>query len=302
MTPGTDAPPLSVVLACRDPWPALRAALDALYHQAAAARAEIVVAVARSDARPPDAPTRYPGVLWTDVPGASVFQLRAAAIARARGAVVGLTEDHARVENGWCAAVLAAHAERPDAAAVGGVVENASTDTLRDWASFLLANGPAMRPLRPTRGEPISQQANVSYKRRVLPATFPPEGFMTLTFHEQLRRRGERLVADERLVAHHDQALSLRAHSAGHFHNGRSIAGFRRAHLGRMGRLAYAAGCIALPAVMLVRTSRTVVSKRRNVGLAAACVPWVVWLLLCHTAGELVGYVAGAGRSPHGVN
>lgn len=302
MTPATDAPPLSVVLVCRDPWPVLRVALDALYAQAVAAGAEIIVAVGTADAVPPDAATHYPGVAWVEVPDGSVFQLRAAAFARTRGALVALTEDHARVDPGWCAGVLAAHAEHPDAAAVGGVVENASTDTLLDWASFLLANGPAMRPLGATRAEPVSQQANVSYKRRVLPAAYPPEGFMTLTFHDELRRRGERLIADERLVAHHDQALSLRAHSTGHFHNGRSIAGFRLRRLGALGRAAYAAGSVALPAVVLVRTARTVLAKRRNLGVAVASLPWMIWLLLCHTAGELVGYVAGPGRSPHGVN
>ncbi len=302
MTSTTDAPPLSVILAGRDPWPALRSALDALYPQAAAAGAELVVGIGTPQARPPDAATRYPRALWIEVPGGSVFQLRAAAIARSRGAIVAITEDHARVDPGWCASVLAAHAEHPDAAAVGGVVENASTDTLLDWASFLVANGPAMRPLGAARAEPVSQQANISYKRRVLPEIFPTEGFMTLTFHATLRRRGERLVADERLVAHHNQALSLGAHSAGHFHNGRSIAAFRLARLGRIGRMAYAAGCAVLPAVMLFRTARTVLTKRRKVAIAIASLPWIVWLLLCHSAGEFVGYVAGPGRSLHGVN
>lgn len=301
MTSATDAPPLSVILACRDPWPALRTALDTLYPQATAVGAELVLAIGTPDARPPDAATRYPGVLWTEVPDGSVFQLRAAAIARSRGAIVAITEDHARVDPGWCASVLAAHAGRPDAAAVGGVVENASTGTLLDRASFLVANGPAMRPLGVAGAEPVSQQANISYKRRVLPPAFPREGFMALTFHETLRRRGERLVADERLVVHHEQALSLGAHSAGHFHNGRSIAAFRLARLGPIGRMAYAAGCVALPAVMLFRTARTVLMKRREVTVAIAALPWIVWLLLCHTAGEFVGYVAGPGRSPHGV-
>src|SRR5512140_3040108 len=157
-------PPLSVIIAGRERWPALRACLDALQPQAVALGVEVVVAVTGADVQPPDPAVRYPGVVWVTQPGGSVFSLRALALRHAHGDVVAVTEDHAWVERDWCRRILDAYAAHPDAVAIGGVVENGATAALVDWASFFIANGPFMAPIANGVSESISLQANVSYK------------------------------------------------------------------------------------------------------------------------------------------
>lgn len=299
---GADAPAISIVLCTKDPWPVLQRALDALHGQAASAGGEIVIGVATPSAIPPDAAERYPVACWIHEPDASVFRLRAAALAACRAPIVAITEDHAYVDADWCRAVLAAHAEHPDAAAIGGVVENGATRTLGNRVGFLIANGPFLPPIRVGPSRAISQQANVSYKRAVLPPRSPPLGFMVHTFHEALRARGAVLRTDDRIVAFHVQELSLAGHMAGHFHNGRSMAAFRAARMAPGLRTVRALACLVLPTVMLTRTVATVVQKRRFYGSMLLGLPLMTWLLCCHAVGEMVGYVAGPGRSPEHVN
>ncbi len=291
-------PPLSVIVAARERWPALRACLDALEPQAVALGAEVVVAVTGADVQPPDAAARYPGVTWVAEPGGSVFSLRALALRHARGDVVAVTEDHAWVARDWCRRMLDAHTAHPDAVAIGGVVENAATAALVDWASFFVANGPFMAPIATGVTDAISLQANVSYKRRAVPGELPALGFMQMTFNRDLAGGGATLVADDRIVVHHMQALPWHEHVAAHFHNGRSIAAFRVARMARPMRALRALGCLVLPAVMLARTLRAVGRKRRHTRLLVASVPLMIALLCCHAAGELLGYLAGPADSP----
>ena len=96
----------------------------------------------------------------------------------------------------------------------------------------------------------------------------------------------------------HVQGLSLGTFCVLHFHNGRSIAGYRLPRMSAFERIVRLGGCAILPPVMLARTLGTVMQKRRLVGLAFACVPLMTLMLCCHAAGECVGYITGPGESP----
>jgi hypothetical protein len=294
-------PPLSIIVAGREPWPALHQCLDALYTQAIAIGAEIVVAVSGAQALPPEPRRRYPAITWLEERDGSVFSLRALALAHTHADIVAVTEDHAWVADDWCRNILAAHAAHPEAAAIGGVVDNGATGTRIDWASFFVAGGAFLPPIANGTVDRISLQANVSYKRRALPARLPPLGLMQMTFHHDLGARGEIFVADDRLVVHHVQVLAWRQHSAAHFHNGRSIAAFRLEHMSPALRLLRALGCFILPPVMLGRTLWAVGAKRRYTRELVMALPAMIWLLCCHATGELFGYAAGPGDSPRHV-
>lgn len=303
MTQASEASPsLSVVIVSRDPWPALHRSLDVLHSQIITVGGEIIVGVSDRRAVPPDADRLYPAVTWLEERGASVFRLRALALSRCRGEIVAFTEDHAWVESDWCQTVLDAHAQHPEAAAIGGVVENEATRTLKDWVGFFVASGPFMRPICNGANGTISLQANVSYKRHALPMKLPELGLMAMTLHQELRERGAKLVADDRLVAYHIQELTLGGHSAGHFHNGRTIAAFRVLRMAPWLRPVRALGCFILPPVMLWRTVTAILGKRRYTRTLLLGLPLLVWFLCCHAAGELLGYLAGPGKSPQGVN
>jgi hypothetical protein len=291
--------PLSVVVATNSPWPHARMCLDALTGQARAVGAEIILADGCGRALPEGGDGAYPELTWLKAPGESAFRLRWLGMARARGEIVAVTEDHCRVRPGWCERIVEAHRDDPSAAAIGGAVENGTAQHLVDWASFFIANGPFMGPIENGEAERISLQANSSYKRRALPREEPANlGVMEMLHNQALRKQGAKLVADDRIVVDHLQCLDLRTFCALHFHNGRSIAGFRLQRMGRAERVLRLGSCLLLPPVMLWRTLTSVLPKRRFRDRVLLGLPAIAWLLCCHAAGELAGYLAGSGNSP----
>jgi hypothetical protein len=293
---------LSIVIATTHPWPEIREALESLRDQAAALGAEILVVDGDGAGFPEAEAPHHPNVRVVEGRGASVFALRALGIAQARGEVVAITEDHCRVAPDWCARILDAHREHPEAAAIGGGVENGATSTLIDWANFALVFSPFMPPIRNGESEQIALQANISYKRRVIPEAAGRHGLMEFLFNRELRDRGERLVADGRILVHHHQSHGILRTCASHFHNGRSIAGFRLPDLNGFERLARVGSTVILPPFLLWLTVRNIGRKGRLRGRVLASVPLVIPLILCHATGELIGYVSGTGDSPRRID
>ncbi len=293
--------PLSVVIATNRAWPQMEPCLESLHHQARAVGAEILVADGHGQGLPDDTVARYPAVKWIKWPGRSVFQLRELAMTKACGAIVAVTEDHCTVTPGWCDRILQAHRDHPEAAAIGGAVENAATTRLIDWANFLIVFGPFTAPLENGAQPAISLQANASYKRRVLPRTTSQLGMMELLFNRFLRERGEILIADDKLVVRHHQEWGFWGTFAAHFHNGRSIAGFRLARMSWLERMLRVGGCAILPAYLLWITIGPAIRKRRLIKPALLSLPLAALVVTCHAAGEWVGYLVGSGRSPQRV-
>lgn len=288
---------LSVVIATTKSWPEVRRCLDSLHTQACAAT-EIIIADGDGHGLPGDVAHLYPEVVWVKEEGASVFKLRGVAMAQARGEIVAVTEDHCEVTPHWCERVIESHRKHPDAAAIGGVVENGATTRLIDWANFFLVFGPFTAPIENGEQEKISLQANISYKARVVPRVVPPLGMMEMLFNRELIARGEKLVADDSLVVRHIQSWGFFGTFAAHFHNGRSIAGFRLRDIGWPERIIRLGGSFILPPVLFWRTLAPIAMKRRLLPQALASSPLLALLVCCHSVGEFVGYIAGAGKSP----
>jgi len=241
---------------------------------------------------------RYPEVTWITSPGGSVFFLRELAMTQAIGAVVAVTEDHCTVTPGWCERILMAHRLHPEAAAIGGVVENGATARLIDWANFLIVFGPFTAPIETGRQSTISLQANISYKRRVVPQKMSQLGMMEFLFNRRLYEQGETLIADDRLIVSHNQTWGFWGTFAAHFHNGRSIAGFRLQGMSWLERLMRIGGCPILPVYLLWVTQGPVMRKRRLLKPALASLPLTALVVTCHAVGEFVGYMFGPGNSP----
>ena len=293
-------PLLSVVVASTQPWPALRPCLDALLPQVRGLGAELIVVDGNDHGLPHSgAPA---DVTWQRRPGASPYQLRAAGLAAARGAVVAVTEDHCVVRPDWCAQVLEAHRRWPRAAVIGGALENGATSTLIDWASFFVAQSSFLPPLPTGERERVSGQANVSYKARVLPESFPAIGMVEAHFQRQARAQGEILVTDDRMVVHHVQALSVRKTLALHFHNGRCQGGFDRAVIPASELAQRCLAGVLAPLWVAKQTARIVLRmllrKRRFRREVLLALPYVALILGTHVAGDLTGLLFGPGGSP----
>jgi hypothetical protein len=290
--------PLSIVVATAEPWPGVRICFDSLYPQAIALGAEIILADRTGRGLPEDAESLFPGVVWLKQPGLSVYQLRTAGLARARGEVIAITEDHCRAAADWCSRILDAHRAHPEAAMIGGGVENGSPDTVVNWAAFLLGNGPSMPPVETPFQDKAALQANVSYKRRFVPHDIPPYGYMEWIVNRDLIQRGEQILADDRIRAEHVQPLRFRESCVLHYHSGRSVAAFRLRRIGVAERTVRVTACLVMPPLLVLRTLLAVVPKRRHLGWLAAALPLIFVLALCRSAGAFAGLISGPGQSP----
>ncbi len=129
-----DRPPLTIVIGTGEGWPYNRDPPGSIRSvpKPPVPRSLLLMAVrrpsrcaTRSAGRPLDQDGRAIGLLAL-----------ARALREARGEVVALTEDHAIPRPGWVPAIIRAHADHPEAAAIGGAIENGSTESSLDWASY----------------------------------------------------------------------------------------------------------------------------------------------------------------------
>ena len=286
-------PPLSTILATKDPWPHARATIESLIESTAAFGGEIVVADGDGDGLPPGG---YDGVVWVRRPGASVFELRALAVAHASGEVVAATEDHCVVPAGWGEGVLAAHRERPDAAAVAGPIGNGAGDTLADWANYLMVFSSFMPPLGPPT-ERIPPPPSLSYKRAVLPESEPAPGWMDFQLNPALERSG-RIARDDRAETTHIQRNSLAGHLITHFHNARTTGGAVAEGSGPRRRRRLLRTYAGRPLAETRATMRVVWGRRHDLPRRArTAIPLVPLFTLVTGFGQIAGVVAGPGRS-----
>jgi hypothetical protein len=94
----------------------------------------------------------------------------------------------------------------------------------------------------------------------------------------------------------HDQSLGFVGTTAIEFHNGRTIGGFRRGIMDSRDWVRVA-GAGVLPFYRSARAIRAAFGKRIPRQAVVTAIPWVLWLELCTSAGELLGYASGPGDS-----
>jgi hypothetical protein len=293
--------PITALIATIRGWDVARPAVERVLAQTLAAGGEVIVADGSGKAPPTTTQMEEAGgqIRWLSLAGKSVFQLRLAGYRAARGEIVAVTEDHCHVAPDWIDHILAAHAEHPDAGAIGGAVTNGTNTKLVDWAAFFLTQGPYMPPLANGVAHRISGPANVSYKRRVVERIGGDDQQGVIDFVELARAlAGEQLVADDRILVLHHQSQGVRGTSLAEFDNGRSIAGYRRRRMSRADWARIAASPV-LPLYRSARALRIVNGRERPTDKLVKAIPAHVWFQYCAMAGELIGYVAGPGRSPH---
>jgi hypothetical protein len=294
-----ERPALTVCVATTAGWPAVAPCLSSFLDDAVGAGAEVIVA----DGSDNPAPPRWiidRGVQWEFHRGKSVFALLAINLQRASGEIVALIEDHCTARPGWIDAILRAHAEHPDAVAIGGAIENGTRTSPLEWGSYLMTQSQHMAPLRNGPAARIANEANVSFKREALDAAENHAlGYMAIRHTRALAAQGALLINDDRIVVDHHESLGPRATSQIHFDDGRTISAFRRRHMSR-GDWARLVAAPLLPIYRTLRVARIGVGKKRGRTVVSS-LPWIAWLEYCHAAGEWIGYLLGGGRSPYGL-
>lgn len=239
----------------------------------------------------------FPWVRVLEVgPRTTIPEMRAVAFAAARAAAIGVLEDHVLVRRGWARAML--NALEGGAAVVGGPVENAATDTLMDWASFLCEYSHCVPPL-PAGEVDWLPGNNVVYSKAVLDAheDVIKEHKWENRLHDAIRAGGIPLVCKPDIIADHKKHFSFPEYMSQRYLYSRSYAGARVDGAPLSRRLAYAAGSLALPPVLFWRTISRIRAKGRHRTELRRSIPYIGLFVLAWAAGELVGYLAGAGDS-----
>ncbi|MBJ7347586.1 MAG: glycosyltransferase family 2 protein [Thermoleophilaceae bacterium] len=282
---------LSVVLATTHDSDDLRNAIAC--HTAGLARVggELLIADGTQNGLPTDV------AVAVHLPGADVFTLRAAASKLAREAIVAVTEDHCKPEPGWHEAIVRAHEEHPNVAAVSGAVLNGSPNSIADWANFLSIFGPFLPPLSASAVERVPPPFNVSIKREILDGFELTPGRIEMEIFPHMFHV-DQMAVDDRIRLSHIQSHDLRSTTAAHFHNGRSTAGlpYRRPPTRELATRS--AHNLILPFLLMAQYTRALRRKPGYGRIALRASPLVFLFVCAHAAGEFVGTLRGPGSSP----
>lgn len=292
-----DRPSLSITVSTISGWPAIGWWLAQLETAAARVGGEILV-VDGSRAPAPPSGALAPTTSWHRHPGLSIFQLRRIGFQVARRPIVLVTEDPVIVPPDWCERYLATFAASPEAMAIGGSVENGATETLADWAAFLVSQTAVVAPIESGPVSRLSGAVNVAYRADALEDVDDHGGLGAADWLHQrdLHERGGLLIADDAIRVAHDQSCSLAEFTALHYHSGRTVGGFLRGDLERPALLRL----LAVGVVPYIRLARVfgALNKRGHGPTMRRAWPMMLWLLYAQTAGQFIGSLAGPGDSP----
>jgi hypothetical protein len=280
---------LTLVIPTTKSPPGAWSAAEWVRDQALEHNAEVLVAVGNEIATPaPGPPCRV-----VHCPGADVFELRARALAEARGDIIAILEDHNYPTGDFCARVLTAFAEHADADGVVGSATNGALGLL-DRASFLLTWGPFLAPMPEVTLDRCPPPGVVAFRRSALPTSAPAPGWLEYEMTPELRQRGQ-LVADDRVQINHVQHLGLRAFPI-QYHAGRGYAGLEHEPRSSIPKRQRVREAIRLPA-LLVRQTREGL-QRGGQRESGACLAAIAAFAVCNAMGQIVGVLRGPGKSP----
>jgi hypothetical protein len=296
------ATPVSVVVGTIEPWPTIRACLDRLVPQVAAAGGQLILAdgTPASTGGPPSGLAAYASVQVLTKPGSSIFALRAMAAEASTGALVAFTEDHCLVHERWLGDLVAAARAHPEADLIAGGITNGSSEGLIDWANFLMTFAEFLPPApeRPLRRAPLI--ANALFRRSTMMAGRLPEGWIEVVLTPTLAHE-HRVHYDASITVSHVQPRTLRRALAAHFDNGRACAGLARPHMAWRDWLVRMATVPVLPWILFVSVLRSV--RGRSIPPRARRSLPAVWLLCAaHALGEVAGLTRGEGASAQRLN
>ena len=303
----SDAPELSVVVALiSGKVDDLRHCLEALHRQGVPVSREILVPFDEAVANVAELGKDFPNVEFIPAESSRTIvqrgglvrehhdSLRTVGIKRARGRVVALTEDHARVSPDWCAEMVAAIDRYPEAGAVGGAVD-CDSDSPVNWAVYFGDFGRYQSPVPEGHSEFVSD-ANVAYRREALEQVGDgwEEDYHETVVHWAMAREGWRLVMTPRvLVWQRRGKLGLGASLVERYVWGKSFAGGRCHDIPAARRAVFALGTPVIPLLFCWRGWRTASGRGRG-GRFLSVLPLFFLLQCCWAAGEFAGYVTGA--------
>ncbi|MBC8136093.1 MAG: hypothetical protein H8F28_09430 [Fibrella sp.] len=294
---------LSVILVTPDNYATIRKTVGYLRKQTAADHIELLIVAAHQDALELNEEELAVFGAWRVIEVGEIRTLafvKAVAIRQARAPVVVQAEDHSYPEPNWAEVLISTHAK--GYAVVGPAIKNANPRTSLSWANYLMHFG-AWAGGMVEAGE-VEQVAwhNCSYRRDILLEygdELPRLLSVESTLQEDIRRRGHRIFLAADIATSHVNITDPRTAMRHHFCGGRLFAA-RRADEGKWStgkRFVYFGGAPLIPFVRLPRLLNHISRHElRNKLLPGVLFPMSA-ALVCHAAGEAIGYAFGMGNA-----
>jgi hypothetical protein len=286
---GHPRPPLSVVIPARGGMEEIAPVLDAVAPGARATGAEVLVVGDVGDAQPPGDPVRLIPMRTPDL-----LDIHRRGIAEATGRVVAIGEDHAVPKADWCEAVIRAHAEHPNAAAIAGCLVNATDRTLAGRANFLAFAAPWQPPMKTLPPERPPPASTLTFKREALEGIgLEQPGWLEGELIPELFDRGA-MVADERIVVKHFQDHGSLWSIQNAFHSARASYGYTRSGRALRDRIEVAIWALGGIPHRLRREAREATEEDRTGAAESALIAAIA---LAAGFGSAFGSLLGPGRS-----
>jgi glycosyltransferase involved in cell wall biosynthesis len=291
-------PLVSVVIACVNGLPSIDECVAHLLDQDADVPAEIIVVDACGPSVRSVLRDKYPNLVLIEADHTrSIPKLRAIGMAAAKGCLIAILEDHCNVSRGWMRVIRRAHEAGHQA--IGGAVENGSTERLVDWAVYFCEYARFMLPVAQGIVPEITGN-NSAYSRAALAklGVGQHEEVWEAFIHQKLREQGVPFYSDPELVVSHKKEFGFGYFLSQRYHYSRSFAGMRLQRAPLPKRLLYAAATsLLLPPLLAWRLIKTVRRKRRLGARLIQSFPIICLFLVPWTWGEVVGALFGPGDS-----
>ncbi len=292
-------PSISVVIASVNGLPSITECLDCLSHQEGNIGYEVLVMDRCGEKTCQEIRRLFPQreIELIEVPQhPSIPKLRALGIARARGELIAILEDHCNVPPDWFDAIIRAHKAGHDV--MSGAVENGAVDRVVDWAVYFCEYARFMPPL--PRGVTSEIAGNCAiYSREVLDRIGSElrEEVWESFLHARLKEMGVLFYCDPGLTVVHKKEFGFGYFISQRYHYSRSFAGMRMRGASFWKRVAYSIGTVMLPAVLFGRMIKAVFGKRRHRLRFLLTTPVLAFFLISWAWGEAVGALFGPGDS-----
>lgn len=270
--------------------------LEALRRQTAREQLEVVIVIPAGSRDEDDPPLDgFAGVRIVEIPSIHpVPAARAAGIRSAAAPIVFLGETHSFPHPGFAQALIEAHDGTRDIVVPG--LANANPATPWSWASFLIDYGTwyASLPAGEVGGGPTW---NVAYSRSLL---LEADSRLELAMEhgdEMAKWLGARTVRtffEPKALLDHANISTAGPWAEQRFLAGVLVANARRKRWAFSRRILYVVASPLIPLVIVYRLRRALGNLIPAGTLPAGTLPAVIIGAIIRTAGEVVGYVAGA--------
>jgi hypothetical protein len=228
-------------------------------------------------------------VIVQERPGALVPELWRDGIDASSGAIVALTISPMRPASDWVARIRERLAQDE---VVAGAIDPGEGLRVVDWAEYFCRYARDMRPFE-RRENPEIPGDNCAYRRELLERTrgLYRDGFWEPEVNRALRRDGVRLWHDPNVVVFQGRSAGFGAFFRQRLEHGRAYGRQRGARFGVVRNLLGIALAVVVPLVLVVRTAREVLSRRRYRARFVAALPVLLAFDTAWAAGEAMGHL-----------